>query len=211
MTSTGGPANAYTFTGQQRDTRTGLYYFRARYYDPRSGRFISQDPIQSIDPYVYAANDPLDFVDPTGAQAFVERAEIDAGRLETEEAIRELAWQLCGPLLGAVLGLGLGPNAMGSAGEDYVSSKFLGNLGKNTDLLDPSGVRRIPDFIKNGFIEVKNVGRLSLTRQINDLLHLLPNGQQLTLYVRGGTKLSGPLLDAIRKSGLIKVFRCLPG
>ncbi len=211
MTSSGGPANAYTFTGQQRDARTGLYYSRARYYDPRSGRFISQDPIQAIDPYVYAANDPLDFVDPTGAQAFVERAEIDAQRIETEEAIRELSWQLCGQILGAVLGLGLGPNAMGAAGEDYVSSKFLGGLAKNTQLLDPTGLRRIPDFIQRGFIEVKNVGRLAYTQQIDDLVRLLPKGEQLTIFVRGGTKLSGPLLDAIKNSGLIKVVRCLPG
>jgi len=210
MTSSGGPANAYTYTGLQRDTRTGLYYARARYYDPRSGRFISQDPIQAIDPYVYAANDPLDFVDPTGAQALVERAEIDTQRIATEEAIRELSWQLCGQLVGAVLGLGLGANAMGSAGEDFVSNKFLGGLAKNTQLLDPTGLRRIPDFIQRGFIEVKNVGRLAYTQQIRDLVALLPKGEQLTIFVRGGTKLSGPVLDAM-KSGLFKVVRCLPG
>ena len=101
---------------------------------------------------------------------------------------------------------------MGSLGEDFVSKNFLGGLAKNTKLLDPTGLRRIPDFIQRGFIEVKNVGRLAYTQQIKDLVSLLPKGGRLTIYVRGGTKLSGPLLDAIRNSkGLISVLRCLPG
>jgi RHS repeat-associated protein len=35
----------YGFTGREWDSETGLYYYRARYYDPRIGRFISKDPI----------------------------------------------------------------------------------------------------------------------------------------------------------------------
>ena len=35
----------YSFTGREWDTETGLYYYRARYYDPAAGRFISRDPI----------------------------------------------------------------------------------------------------------------------------------------------------------------------
>jgi RHS repeat-associated protein len=44
-------------------------YYRARYYDPQIGRFISEDPIGvrgGINFYVYAANSPVDFVDPLG-------------------------------------------------------------------------------------------------------------------------------------------------
>lgn len=36
----------YAFTGREWDAETGLYYYRARYYDPRIGRFISEDPIR---------------------------------------------------------------------------------------------------------------------------------------------------------------------
>lgn len=35
----------YTFTGREWDKEIGLYYYRARYYDPKVGRFISFDPI----------------------------------------------------------------------------------------------------------------------------------------------------------------------
>jgi RHS repeat-associated protein len=40
--------NPYTFTGREFDPETGLYYYRARYYDPSIGRFLQEDPILSF-------------------------------------------------------------------------------------------------------------------------------------------------------------------
>jgi RHS repeat-associated protein len=62
-------ANPFRFTGREWDPETNLYYYRARYYDPLWGRFISEDPVNfSIGPdfYTYVANDPAGQVDPTG-------------------------------------------------------------------------------------------------------------------------------------------------
>jgi len=58
--------NDYSFTGKEQDDR--LYYFGARYYDPRTGRFVSVDPVAdaTTTPYSYAANNPLKFVDVDG-------------------------------------------------------------------------------------------------------------------------------------------------
>ncbi len=42
--SSGSLANFFEFAGEQSDDSTDLQYLRARYYDPASGRFISQDP-----------------------------------------------------------------------------------------------------------------------------------------------------------------------
>lgn len=86
----------YTFTARERDKEIGLYYYRARYYDPEIGRFISEDPIintpkqrglriracsqdkrnkllslfqnnpQRINFYVYVANNTINLVDPFG-------------------------------------------------------------------------------------------------------------------------------------------------
>ncbi|MBI4302735.1 MAG: hypothetical protein HY665_00135 [Chloroflexi bacterium] len=60
------------FTGQRLDD-TGLYYFRARYYDAGIGRFISPDTVvqdfkspQTLNRYTYTVNNPLRYVDPTG-------------------------------------------------------------------------------------------------------------------------------------------------
>jgi len=63
----------YLFTGKLIDSVTGLYYFGARYYDPESGRFITedskagslQDP-QTMNRYVYARDNPLMYLDPSG-------------------------------------------------------------------------------------------------------------------------------------------------
>ena len=41
----GGVKNTFTRTGREWDEETGLYYYRARYYDPEVGRFIGKDPI----------------------------------------------------------------------------------------------------------------------------------------------------------------------
>ena len=55
------------FTGKVIDTVTGLYHFNARWYDPDLGRFITEDPIKDgTNWYIYANNNPLRFIDPTG-------------------------------------------------------------------------------------------------------------------------------------------------
>ena len=63
----GGVTTDETFTSYTRDIETGLYYAQHRYYDPSLGRFLSPDPAKDGENwYVYAGNNPLRFVDPTG-------------------------------------------------------------------------------------------------------------------------------------------------
>jgi RHS repeat-associated protein len=65
------PLTRYTYTGREFDSDTGLYYYRARFYDPQLGRFLSEDPIGlsgGPNPYEYAYDNPLRYVDPTGNQ-----------------------------------------------------------------------------------------------------------------------------------------------
>jgi len=55
--------------GQYYDVDTGLYYNIARYYDPKSGRYLSPDPVGisgGANPYLYAEGNPAVFVDPNG-------------------------------------------------------------------------------------------------------------------------------------------------
>jgi RHS repeat-associated protein len=60
----------YGYTGRERDLESGLYYYRARYYDSNVGRFISVDPIGfaagDTNLYRYVGNNSTNYTDPTG-------------------------------------------------------------------------------------------------------------------------------------------------
>jgi RHS repeat-associated protein len=66
--ATSGTTSPFQYAGQYKDSESGLYYLRARYYDPGTAQFISRDPLTSItrQPYSYVANNPLNFADATG-------------------------------------------------------------------------------------------------------------------------------------------------
>ena len=105
---TGTPsASPFHFTGRENDG-TGLYYYRARYYDPARSRFISEDPIgfggtdMNVYAYVdsvgrvpmvgtnlyqYAANDPLNYTDANGASPVLAAVALAVGQLAIEGAI----------------------------------------------------------------------------------------------------------------------------
>jgi len=60
--------NSSQYAGREND-QTGLYFYRARYYSPEIGRFISQDPAglsAGLNLYAYAGDDPVDYRDPLG-------------------------------------------------------------------------------------------------------------------------------------------------
>jgi len=60
--------NPYQYTGRENDGN-GLYYYRARYYNPTQGRFTQEDPLGFVDgpnPYAYVGGNPLQYSDPLG-------------------------------------------------------------------------------------------------------------------------------------------------
>ena len=67
--STGTLTNPFRYTGREFDSETGIYQYRARYYDTSIGRFISEDPIGfrgGANFYRYVFNSPTGLVDPWG-------------------------------------------------------------------------------------------------------------------------------------------------
>jgi RHS repeat-associated protein len=76
VASTGSTPNVYMYQAEALDSETGLYYLRARYYDPLAGRFLSVDPMadEGEHPYTYAGADPVNGHDPTGTQTIIEYA-----------------------------------------------------------------------------------------------------------------------------------------
>jgi RHS repeat-associated protein len=67
------PISRYQFTGREPDPTTGLQFSRARFYDPKLGRFTAEDPIGfrggDINVFTYVHNRPTMFTDPLGKQA----------------------------------------------------------------------------------------------------------------------------------------------
>ncbi len=69
--SNGSSPNVLGYTGRELDSETGLYYYRARYYDPEIGRFLNEDPLgfeAGINFYTYCSNNPINFNDPDGLE-----------------------------------------------------------------------------------------------------------------------------------------------
>ncbi len=65
--------NNHLYCGEEWDANVGLYYLRARFMDPKTGRFWTADPFEGFDlnpaslhRYAYAVNDPVNYCDPTG-------------------------------------------------------------------------------------------------------------------------------------------------
>jgi len=80
FTKQGTTPNNFMYRGEQYDSDLGLYYLRARYYNPNTGRFVSLDPKEHspyefgrkplnparLHKYLYAGGDPVNRIDPTG-------------------------------------------------------------------------------------------------------------------------------------------------
>src|SRR5271154_347140 len=91
MSITGSTTNSYNYTGRETDG-LGINYYRARYYSPNSGRFLSEDPMgltAGPNLYQYALGNPTNLRDPHGT--FVEGCLSGIAGYEFGQAIRGLA------------------------------------------------------------------------------------------------------------------------
>ena len=95
--------NEVQYTGAIYDELTGLLYLNARFYDPATGRFISQDTYRGERDdagtwhlYAYCANDPVNYVDPSGhkktAVGFGLEFALTKGVLNSVGALLDLVW-----------------------------------------------------------------------------------------------------------------------
>jgi len=82
--------NAYKFNGKELDDATGMYYYGARYYDPRISIFVSVDPLAEKypgwTPYHYVHNNPINMVDPTGMEADGWRKNLANGEMSYDDS-----------------------------------------------------------------------------------------------------------------------------
>jgi RHS repeat-associated protein len=68
LSSSGTASTPLLYAGQYRDSESGLYYLRARYYDPDTAQFVSRDPANAItrSAYAYVGGNPVNVTDPSG-------------------------------------------------------------------------------------------------------------------------------------------------
>jgi len=95
---TGSTPNNYLYRAEQYDSDLGLYYLRARYYNPLTGRFLSRDPEDgqakdsaSLHKYLYADGDPINGIDPMGREDLITNLVQIAKVIVKVEAARNFA------------------------------------------------------------------------------------------------------------------------
>lgn len=84
----------YKFNAKEKDAETGLYYYGARYYDPKTSNWISPDPFaekySGISPYAFCANNPLLYVDPDGGQLVLSSNMSDVQKMAMLQNLQKL-------------------------------------------------------------------------------------------------------------------------
>jgi RHS repeat-associated protein len=102
LNHTGTTPNNYLYRGEQFDPDLGLYYLRARYYNPQTGRFMSRDPEdgkpwdpRTLHKYLYAGGDPVNRIDPSGRDDLFENVILDDRYLpEIRDRVADLGWTI---------------------------------------------------------------------------------------------------------------------
>lgn len=141
FTVSGSTPNNYLYRGEQYDPDLGLYYLRARYYNPLTGRFMSKDPLDGIwsapstlHKYLYAAGDPINATDPTGREGLVVYGFRLVKAVQTASTLAAIG---CGAQLGFATAAGLlFESAKDPLGDFYFVSgcaQFFVGAAKNSE------------------------------------------------------------------------------
>ncbi len=127
-----GIANPFTYTGREQDPESGLFYYRARYYDPEIGRFLSEDPLGfgggDANLFRYVFNNPVNLVDPNGQIAGVDDAVVIVVVVTTVVAGTAIACYItnCGQSFADIV-----ENVVGSVADAIAGSPAGGDAVKN--------------------------------------------------------------------------------
>ena len=85
--------NPFRFCGEYFDLETNCYYLRARYYNPFLGRFTTEDSARNgLNWYIYCANNPILFFDPSGQKSEPSKKDLWALEREKVEEAYKYSW-----------------------------------------------------------------------------------------------------------------------
>ena len=126
FTTSGTTPNEMLYRGEQYDSDLGLYYLRARYYNPLTGRFMSRDAYmgvprnpETLHKYLYSGGDPVNRIDPSGREDLAEYGVRLAKSLKGTVILNAIN---CGIGIGSALATGSLIEALGG---DQTSTAFL--------------------------------------------------------------------------------------
>src|ERR1035437_1259485 len=141
ISQAGSAQSLYAFTGREYDSESGLYYYRARYYNPDAGRFMSEDPIGllgGLNQYAYVRNNPITLTDPMGLSG----------------GVTQFAYGVLN-LIGGLTALGIG-GELAQTGLGFLPGLATASYGLATASLGvaqisgqplPQGINGIPDLV----------------------------------------------------------------
>lgn len=207
ITNQTNPALTFRFgyTGRDFDSETGLSYYRARYYDARVGRFLSEDPIGfgggDANLYRYVGNSPANYTDPTGlaAETVLDVAMVgyDLYRIYNDNIANN-----CGNLGENLTSLGLN---LVSAALPFVPA--LGAIGRGADDA-ADALRNLENAANAGETGIRGGGRTGeafyastpVGRRGNHIQVPPPANRRMTI---GGREYSGHSLDRMQEQGIV--------
>ena len=218
---TGTTPNEFLFAGEQYDSNLHLYYNRARYLNTSTGRFWSMDTFEpddweptSLHRYLYAGNDPVNRIDPSGHDFDLGSLGASAAISGTIDAISAISERqtLGGVAKAFVLGSLKGAAFFLAGG---IAFKLLGQLGAAASSLE--AVQTAQEFLSNvlqragplyeglqlpTFFSINtNVGEIWITQNATEHLQELLSGAENI----GSTKLAAALVIAEAKTAIENV------
>ena len=149
--------NRYVWQGREISWATGLYSFRARWYDPVTGRWLSSDPIGisgGLNQSVFCEDNPITYLDPYGLDAYLVRGNDHGSWLN-----QQLHLSIMVDMFDAH-GNVVGRRAF-SYGDDYLSGKVYESTYTGGQVLDTLVVSR------------------AATEQITDVLKMMAYGSEM--------------------------------
>ncbi|MBU1130775.1 CHAP domain-containing protein [Patescibacteria group bacterium] len=178
----------HKFTDQLHDIESNLYYYDNRYYDPQAGRFTQPDPMvqhnvtelladpQSLNPYAYARNNPIRYLDPTGLST------------ATFNPIPEGGWQF-GQEMGQFNGVTALYNGIGSPNKTYSCVDYAKRYMSDMYGIK-MGVVGNPKVMWNNFEGInkdiaKNGSEYSFVQHYNGEGFTLPGEGDLLIWTEG--------------------------
>jgi RHS repeat-associated protein len=151
--------NSLRWKGLVYDRETGLYYMRARYYDPKIRRFISEDPIGlegGINTYAFANGDPINRSDPSGLRDCWEVPRVSTtwwgqpGDVDYHVMTQEIYWvQQCNEMTSHTWGDALGLFKDFVTGSGPASRTFGEGSAQVRELRNAPGVQAMRELACN--------------------------------------------------------------